>query len=133
MALTVEEMIVGQLGQIQIELTKIHSSLDGIKSDVARVEVQALKTNGRVNKHDLMFENLTQQHKDCPIRQIEDIVYLLEDKVKTIETTKAIENTDEYKTGKFMKGFYTAAIWITGILVLGSMFVGGWIWIKDSL
>ena len=123
------EILVGQLGQIQIDMSEMHKEIRELKEQTNRVEVQTTKTNGRVTR-------LEEHTTKCPVAnltkeltEVQDQVYEIIEEKKIKNAVDATKDTTEFKSGSLLKTAAIVAGWIVGI---GALF-SGLIYIKDIL
>ena len=123
------EVLIGQLGQIQVDMTEMRKENKSLQEQLNRIEIQTTKTNGRVTR----LEEYTQK---CPVvtlskelSQVQDQVYDIIEERKLKDAIEATKDTTEFKFGSFLKTSAIVAGWIVGIGAL----LGGLIYIKDML
>ena len=127
------EFLVAQFATFRAEYRednkRLHDRIDNLEDVITevketgnRTEQQTIRTNGRVTA----LEGYT---KSCPVKEVlEEVKQNSQDilGMKVIEKTK---DSDEYKSGKWLKQAAVVAGYIVGI----SAVFGGLIYIKDLL
>lgn len=120
------EFLVAQFAIFRAEYRddnkRLHDRIDKLSDDLGEVKTQVYITNGRVN-------GVETHIKECPVvNVIKDIDQAKKD-IVSIQAYETIKNSDEYKSGKWLKQAAVVAGYIVGIAALFS----GLMYIKDII